>query len=94
MEEDLDKHWLWLENNLLPCLEDFDNPVEAVEFGQAKIKSLIANEQDTKDALDCECGCEGVSLWVWYGHECVRWAWEVFELGNGVYFITATGNLV
>ena len=64
MEEDLDKHWLWLENNLLPCLEDFDNPVEAVEFGQAKIKSLIANEQDTKDALDCECGCEGVSLWV------------------------------
>ena len=56
MEEDLDKHWLWLENNLLPCLEDFDNPDEAVEFGQAKIKSLIANEQDTKDALDCECG--------------------------------------
>ena len=75
MEEDLDKHWLWLENNLLPCLEDFDNPVEAVEFGQAKIKSLIANEQDTKDALDCECGCEGVSLWVWYGHECVIWSW-------------------
>ena len=62
MEQELDKHWLWLENNLLPCLEDFDNPVEAVEFGQAKIKSLIANEQDTKDVLDCECVCEGVRV--------------------------------
>ena len=49
----MDKHWLWLENNLLPTLEEFDNTPEAIEFAQAKIKSLIANEQDTVDSLDC-----------------------------------------
>jgi hypothetical protein len=52
IEKDLDKHWLWLENNLLPILEEMDNFSEAIDFGQAKVKSLIANEQETVDSLD------------------------------------------
>ena len=39
MEQELDKHWLWLNNNLLPSLEDFKDPFEAVEFGQQRLRA-------------------------------------------------------
>ncbi|RDD38887.1 TBC1 domain family member 9 [Trichoplax sp. H2] len=48
--EEIMEHWLWLEENLLPTLETFDNGDDAREFTCAKIESLIANEADPTES--------------------------------------------
>ncbi|KAM9486247.1 TBC1 domain family member 8 [Clarias gariepinus] len=42
--EEVQKHWKWLEQNLLPYMSVFENKQDAASFAQGKIKGLIAEE--------------------------------------------------
>ncbi|XP_073701480.1 TBC1 domain family member 8-like [Garra rufa] len=42
--EEVQKHWKWLEQNLLPYMAVFENKEDAASFVQGKVKGLIAEE--------------------------------------------------
>ncbi|KAK1797518.1 hypothetical protein P4O66_000813 [Electrophorus voltai] len=42
--EEVQKHWRWLDQNLLPYMAVFENKQDAASFAQGKVKGLIAEE--------------------------------------------------
>ncbi|KAL7866249.1 hypothetical protein SRHO_G00114960 [Serrasalmus rhombeus] len=42
--EEVQKHWKWLDQNLLPYMSVFENKQDAASFAQGKVKGLIAEE--------------------------------------------------
>ncbi|XP_072542784.1 TBC1 domain family member 8 [Salminus brasiliensis] len=42
--EEVQKHWKWLDQNLLPYMAVFENKQDAASFAQGKVKGLIAEE--------------------------------------------------
>uniref|UniRef100_A0A673H898 Rab-GAP TBC domain-containing protein n=1 Tax=Sinocyclocheilus rhinocerous TaxID=307959 RepID=A0A673H898_9TELE len=42
--EEVQKHWKWLDQNLLPYMAVFENKEDAASFVQGKVKGLIAEE--------------------------------------------------
>lgn len=42
--EEVQKHWKWLEHNILPYMAVFENKEDAASFVQGKVKGLIAEE--------------------------------------------------
>ncbi|XP_058249476.1 TBC1 domain family member 8 isoform X2 [Hemibagrus wyckioides] len=42
--EEIQKHWKWLDMNLLPYMSVFENKQDAANFAQGKVKGLIAEE--------------------------------------------------
>ncbi|XP_066542686.1 TBC1 domain family member 8 [Hoplias malabaricus] len=42
--EEVQKHWKWLDQNLLPYMSVFENKQDAASFVQGKVKGLIAEE--------------------------------------------------
>ncbi|KAK2850499.1 hypothetical protein Q7C36_009282 [Tachysurus vachellii] len=42
--EEIEKHWKWLDHNLLPYMSVFENKQDAASFAQGKVKGLIAEE--------------------------------------------------
>ncbi|KAB5576680.1 hypothetical protein PHYPO_G00200480 [Pangasianodon hypophthalmus] len=42
--EEIQKHWKWLDQNLLPYMSVFENKQDAASFAQGKVKGLIAEE--------------------------------------------------
>jgi hypothetical protein len=52
--DEIQEHWDWLEKNLLPILDSFDNEEDVRRFVLTKIEGLVAVEEDpsTEDASD------------------------------------------
>lgn len=52
--EEITIDWKWLEKDLLPTLLSFDDPLQAMEFAQAKVESLFAycSETDEEGKID------------------------------------------
>ncbi|KAI5107551.1 TBC1 domain family member 8, partial [Silurus meridionalis] len=48
--EEVQKHWNWLDQNLLPYMSVFENKLDAASFAQGKVKGLIAEEAPTGPA--------------------------------------------
>eukprot|EP00118_Oscarella_pearsei_P008317 m.42091 g.42091 ORF g.42091 m.42091 type:complete len:1080 (+) comp33328_c0_seq6:70-3309(+) len=46
---EVEKQWIWLEEELLPILVNFETEGEASEFVLAKVESFLCNGQDTEE---------------------------------------------
>lgn len=52
--EEVQKHWKWLDQNLLPYMSVFENKQDAASFVQGKVKVLSHSDSDfNKHILTC-----------------------------------------